>query len=503
MKTNKKTVVLALIFGGVGLVLGILLTSSLNWDNKSYAGTKGGNLSLADYPPLTPSAGNDPSPLFTRVAKLVIPSVVTLSTEKVVKVPKESPFFENPFKDFFGDEFFRQFFGSPPGGELRQRALGSGVIVTKDGYILTNNHVVEGADKITVTLADDRQFPAKLIGRDPKTDVAVVKIEGKNLPAARLGDSDKIEVGEWVLAIGSPFSKELKNTVTAGIISAKGRSNVGLAKYEDFIQTDAAINPGNSGGALVNMRGEVIGINTAIETRTGTFAGIGLAIPINMAKAVMEQLITKGKVVRGYLGVTIQTIDATMAKALKLPRPGGVIVASVVPDSPADKAGFKRGDIILEMNGKPIKGATELSIKVAKTAPGTKVSFTVLRGKKKLTLTARLEELPGEEVSAKPSPEVSYELGIKVQTLTPELARRLGYTGEEGVVVTEVRPGSIAYYQGIRRGDLIKEINRIPIRSVRDYKRVMRKVKPGDTILILLRRGDTTVYLAIELPSKK
>jgi serine protease Do len=496
MMTRKKAVFLFLLFGVVGIIIGIVLSSSLNWSNKSFAEAKEGTLSLADYPPINSSAGNDPSPLFTRVAKIVTPAVVTLYTEKVVKAPAISPFFESPF-----DEFFRRFF-EPPSGEFRQRALGSGVIVTRDGYILTNNHVVEGAEKITVTLIDDRQFNARLVGRDPRTDVAVIKIEGKNLPAAKLGDSEKIEIGQWVLAIGSPFSKELKNTVTAGIISAKGRSNVGLAQYEDFIQTDAAINPGNSGGALVNMQAEVIGINTAIETRTGVSAGIGLAIPVNMAEAVMKQLIEKGKVVRGYLGVTIQPIDATMAKALGLSKPGGAIISSVVPGSPADKAGLKRGDIILEMEGKPVKNATDLSTKVAESAPGSKVAFTVLRKEKEITITALLAELESEEAEVKPSPEATYELGMNVQTLTPDLARRLGYAGEKGVLVTEVRPGSIAYYQGLKRGDLIKEINRTPISSFRDYQRIMRNVKPGDTILMLIRRGDSTVYLALELPDK-
>ena len=307
---------------------------------------------------------------FSLVAERVNPVVVSISSEKVIKA-QNSPFGKQ-FKDFFGNDPFSRFFTIPlPQGEIRERGLGSGVIVSKDGYILTNNHVVAGAEKIRVTLSDKRKFKAKIVGTDKKTDVAVIKIAAHNLPVAKLGNSDKVKVGEFVLAIGNPF--RLSHTVTAGIISAKGRSNVGLAEYEDFIQTDAAINPGNSGGALVNLQGEVIGINTAIATLSGGYQGIGFAIPINMAKEVMDQLISKGKVIRGWLGVIIQDIDSDMADALGLKKAEGVVVGDVKKNSPAEKGGVKRGDVIILFDNQRVENAVELKNLVAAHKPKTVV----------------------------------------------------------------------------------------------------------------------------------
>ncbi len=438
---------------------------------------------------------------FSRVAAEVNPVVVSISSEKVIKA-KGSPFSEEPFKDFFGNDFFGRFFTIPiPQGEIRERGLGSGVIVSKDGYILTNNHVISGAEKIWVTLSDKRKFKAKIVGTDAKTDVGVIKIDAHGLPVAKLGDSDKVKVGELVLAIGNPF--RLSHTVTAGIISAKGRSNVGLAEYEDFIQTDAAINPGNSGGALVNLQGEVIGINTAIATRSGGYQGIGFAIPINMAKEVMDQLISKGKVIRGWLGVIIQDVDSDMAEALGLERAEGVVVGDVKKDSPAAKGGVKRGDVIIGFAGQKVKDAVGLKNMVATHKPGTKVKLEVIRDGQRKGLWVKLGEMPSSGSSSSgAAPEVAEKLGIEVEELTEDLARRLGYTGQEGVVVSDVKYGSLAQLAGLKRGDLIQEINRKKVSSLDDYRRVLGRVKKGESILFLVRRGENTLFVAVKVPKE-
>ncbi len=488
----------------VGLVLGIYVASDLGLVRFGFGSDRQIILgSSGEVPPELLQLQNT-SKAFVAVAKLVGPSVVTISSERVIKNVRQ--YHENlpssPFEDFFGDDFFNRFFRfQVPEGEMRQQGLGSGVVVSKDGYILTNNHVVASADKITVTLPNEKEFDAKVIGTDSKTDVAVIKIEANDLPVARFGDSRKLEVGEWVLAIGNPLTAQLEQTVTAGIVSAKGRSNVGLAEFEDFIQTDAAINPGNSGGPLVNLRGEVIGINTAILSRSGGYQGIGFAIPIEMAKKVMEDLVSKGKVVRGWLGVVIQNVDETMAEALGIGKARGVLVSEVSTDSPAEKAGLKQGDIILEFEGKEIGSTVELRNMVVETSPNSDVRVTILRDGKEKTLKVKLGELPAEEVAvAETQEKVESEIGVEVQTLTSSLAERLNLGDEQGVVVTKVKAGSPAQSAGIQEGDLIKEVNKEEVTDTSGYGKALAKSKPGESVLFLIRRQNATLFAAIRLP---
>ncbi|HWP47187.1 MAG TPA: DegQ family serine endoprotease [Candidatus Limnocylindrales bacterium] len=430
---------------------------------------------------------------FRTVAKKVTPTVVNISVVQTIR-PSQFGFRNDPFRDFFGDDFFERFFGIPR--EFKNRGLGSGVIVSEKGYILTNNHVVGKADEIKVTLADKREFTAKVVGTDPKSDVAVIQIKARDLPVARLGNSDDIEVGDWVVAIGNPFG--LNQTVTVGVISAKGRANMGIADYEDFIQTDAAINPGNSGGPLVNLDGEVIGINTAIFSRSGGYQGIGFAIPINMAKSIMQSLIENGKIVRGWLGVQIQPVTEDVARSFGLSKAEGVLVGDVTKGSPAERAGFKRGDIIIRYGNRDVNDPNQLRNMVASTPVGEKVPIEIIRDGHHQTLTVEIAELPAEIASAgTPGKEVS-ELGIQVQNLTPDLASRLGYEGDHGVVVVEVEPGSLADESGIQRGDLIKEVNRQEVRNLSDYNRAIAKAGKSDQILFLIRRGDSTFYLILK-----
>jgi serine protease Do len=446
------------------------------------------------------------SEAFEDAASKINPSVVPIFAEQVVEVQNPLMLPDSPFRQFFGDDFFKRFFGMPgQGGEQKQtiHSLGSGVIITPDGYILTNNHVVQGADKLTVVLIDKRKLPAKIIGTDSQTDVAVVKIDASDLPAAPLGNSDEVKIGQWVIAIGNPF--QLMHTVTAGIISAKGRSEIRLADYEDFIQTDASINPGNSGGALCDLDGEVIGINTAISSPTGTNIGIGFAIPSNMAKQVMDELLKNGKVSRGYLGLLPQDINDDLAKALKLKSTEGALVGDVTPGGPAEKAGIKRGDIITSLDGQKVEDSTELRNQVAQTKPGTSVKIDLLRAGKEVHVTAKLQERPEKaRGSAKPetAPEQqsSEQLGLSVQTLTPEIAQQLGYDGETGVIITDVASGSPAEDAGLQQGDLIKEVGRTPVATFKDFEAALNKYRSGDSVAMLIRRGQNTFYAAIQLP---
>jgi serine protease Do len=415
-----------------------------------------------------------------------------VSESRGQQAPQEfgSPFGEeDPFNDFW-----RRFFGGPmPRGPQRQRSLGSGFIIDGDGSILTNNHVVENAQKIVVKLADEQEYEAKVIGRDPKTDIAVIKIEAKTkLTPANFGDSDGLEVGEWVMAIGNPFG--LDSTVTSGIVSAKGR-HIGQGPYDNFIQTDASINPGNSGGPLINLRGEVIGINTAIFSRTGGNIGIGFAIPVNLVKELLPQLRGKGKVTRGYLGVLIQKVTPELAESLGMEKSQGALVANVSKDGPADKSGVKVGDVIVEFDGKEIRDSGELPIIVARTPVDKKVRMKVLRDKKELTLNVAVGELKDEEVVAS-APEKG-EMGLTVQRLTPQIAESLGLEKAEGIVVSAVEPGSAADEAGIRRGDVIVEIDRKPIRNLDEYKKSIATVRKGKGVLFLVRRGESTLFLAL------
>jgi serine protease Do len=434
-------------------------------------------------------------PDFVALSKKIKPIVVNISTTQVSEGRGQqefgSPFGEeDPFNDFW-----RRFFGGPlPRGPQRQRSLGSGFIIDGDGSILTNNHVVENASKIVVKLSDDQEYEAKVIGRDAKTDIAIIKINAKTqLSAATFGDSDALEVGEWVVAIGNPFG--LDSTVTSGIVSAKGR-HIGQGPYDNFIQTDASINPGNSGGPLINLRGEVIGINTAIFSRTGGNIGIGFAIPINLVKELLPELRGKGKVVRGYLGVLIQKVTPEIAESLGMEKAYGALVANVSKGGPADQAGVKVGDVIIEFDGKEVKDSGDLPIIVARTPVNKKVRMKVLREKSEASLNVAVGELKDEEIVAT-APEKG-ELGLTVQRLTPQMAESLGLEKAEGLVVTAVEPGSAADDAGIRRGDVIVEVDRKAVRSVDDYKKAVAGARQGRGILFLVRRGDSTLFLALK-----
>jgi serine protease Do len=426
---------------------------------------------------------------------------VNISTTKTVKgIRRLSPFGGKEFRDFFGDEFFKRFFGEIPEEELKQKSLGSGVVVSEDGFILTNNHVVADADEILITLSTKEKSEAKkakLIGRDPETDIALIKIEvDKSLSAARLGDSDKLRVGDWVVAIGNPFG--LGHTVTAGIVSAKGRV-IGAGPYDNFIQTDASINPGNSGGPLFNLDGEVIGINTAIFTQSGGNVGIGFAIPVNIAKSVMAQLKEKGKVVRGWLGVTIQTVTSAIQKKFGLKKAEGALIGGVTKGSPADRGGLKRGDIVIRFDGKKVKEMNNLPPMVADTAVGKKVDIIVIRKGKEKRLAVTVGELEKEaRMAATTTPEIEESFGLSVQELTPELAESLSLKGQKGVVVSGIKRDSPGYEAGLHRGDMIQEIEKEPVRDMNDYKRIMGKSASKKQILMVIRHRGHTRYVILK-----
>ncbi|HXX64252.1 MAG TPA: DegQ family serine endoprotease [Bacteroidota bacterium] len=450
---------------------------------------------------------NQFSAAFEAAAAKVNPAVVPIVSEQVTSVSNPFGNSSDPLKDFFGDEFFKRFFGRPQGDQKQViHGLGSGVIVSSDGYIITNNHVVDGADKLTVILSDKKKYTAKVVGRDPQTDVAVVKIDASNLPSAALGNSDEVRVGQWVIAVGNPF--QLMHTVTAGIISAKGRSSVNLADYEDFIQTDASINPGNSGGALADLDGNVIGINTAIYSPSGSGGnvGIGFAIPINMAKSVMHQLVAHGKVTRGYLGLLPQDIDEPLAKALKLSGTRGSLVGDVTTGGPADKAGIARGDVITHFNGVQVENSAQLRNLVAEAEPGSKASVDLLREGKKMDITVQLGERPENLAKAgrpesTPENNSSERLGISVEDLTHEAALALGYGDDKGVIVTSVKPGGVAEEAGVQKNDLIKEVNRAPVHSVGEFRDAIKHIGAHDSVALLVRRGNNTFYIAMQVTS--
>lgn len=436
------------------------------------------------------------SELFTAVAERVTPAVVNIASRRKVDLgePFWSPFYGEPF---FGDPFRRRFFGEEfgrraPRREQHEFGEGSGVIISPDGYIITNNHVVEGADELTVQLADKRRFKAKVIGTDPRTDLALIKIDETGLPALPWGDSSKLKVGELVLAVGNPFG--LTQTVTMGIISAVGRANMGIVDYEDFIQTDAAINPGNSGGALVNLRGELIGIPTAIFSQTGGYMGIGFAIPSKMAKNVVSRLQTDGKVVRGWIGISIQELTADLAKEFGVKKDvRGVLVSDVLEDGPAARAKIERGDIITAFNDTPVTEPSQLRMLVAETAPGTTVKLTVLRDNRSRDLTVTVGELPKELAQGG---KTSGEHALAGVTVEPIPSERFGRKAD-GVRVVDVDPQSPAALAGLRSGDLIREINRKPVKSVEDFERITSRLRGGERVLLLVTRGKATIFLSI------
>lgn len=425
---------------------------------------------------------------FSSLAEMVSPAVVNVRTEKTVQGGGRvfRHFNQNPFgnDDRFND-FFEKFFGDQPQKDHKERSLGSGFIIDKDGFIVTNNHVIENADKIKVKLKDGKEYIAEIIGRDPSTDLALIKVpSGNNLPVIALGDSNSLKIGQWVVAIGSPFG--LEQTVTAGILSAKGRV-IGSGPYDNFLQTDASINPGNSGGPLIDMQGQVVGINTAI---IASGQGIGFAIPINLAKGVIEQLKNKGEVTRGWLGVVISDINEDVAEYYGIQDKKGAMVMDVVKGDPADLAGIQANDIILEVNDRKVETSRDLTNLVAGISVGEKVRILVLRNNKKQTFTVEIAKRPEETRMASKSPEKGREdeLGIRITNLTPEMAKRLNLSPAEGVLVESVEPGGKAAEAGVKAGDVIKEINHNLIKTVQDYSTQMSRLKKNDVVQMFIWR---------------
>jgi serine protease Do len=450
---------------------------------------------------------SDPAPIsladfkngYSSILDPALSAVVNISSSKVVKQRSNVP-------DFFADPFFRQFFGdqNPRGRQAqpqaqREYSLGSGVIVNPDGYILTNNHVVDGATDISVFTRDKKKYTAKVIGTDSRTDVAVLKIEATNLPSFTIGNSSDLKVGDLVFAIGDPFG--IGETATMGIVSATGRGLGGaIERYENFIQTDAAINPGNSGGALIDLHGNLIGVNTAILSGSGGNQGVGFAIPVNMARNVMQQIVDHGKVVRGHLGVAIQNVTPDVAKAFGLSQGGGALVGDVTPDTPASKAGIQRGDVILKLNGTPVTGADDLSVRISETAPNTPVHLEIYRNGQTKDVTVTVNELTEKEEaeSGGEQNEKSALSGVRVENLSPDDAQQLNLpSNTTGVVITSVDPSSLAAGAGLNRGDVIQEVNHKPVRNVTQYNEAISAA--GDQgVLLLVNRGGTTHYVVVQ-----
>ena len=436
---------------------------------------------------------------FSRVVKDVKPAVVHIAVTSTVETNSEyEQFFNHPFFErFFGPEYR---FQDPQRRKRQQQGAGSGFIIDREGHILTNNHVVEKADKITVTLNDNSEVEATLIGTDPKSDVALIKIDvDHDLPVVELGDSAALEVGEWVIAIGNPFG--LSQTVTVGVVSATGRSRVGINEYENFIQTDAAINPGNSGGPLLNIHGQVVGINSALYSRTGGYMGIGFAIPINMAKFINEQLMDNGKVTRGYLGVGIQDVDEALAESFGLEKAGGVLITDVQDDTPASKAGVKSQDVLVKLDGIDLQDTQDLRNRIAQTIPGTTVVLDIVRDGKPVELKVKIGEQPADfGIAAQGSSDQNplSPFGLVVQELTADLAEQLGYKGRQGLVISEVEPGSAAAEIGLKSGFLIEEVQKVRVTSLEELRQVMEQSGASERVLLRVRVGQNSRYVVLK-----
>ncbi len=440
---------------------------------------------------------DDLSARFLNVSDALRPSVVSVNSVRRVQARQpQRPDLPDELRRFFGDDFFGPSPSPGPRGRER-RGLGSGVIYSPDGYLLTNNHVVADADEVEITLSDGRTLPAEVVGTDPRTDLAVLKIDAGELVAAPLGDSDATQVGEWVLAMGSPFG--LEQTVTAGIISAKGREMDVQRMFQDFLQTDAAINPGNSGGPLVNLRGEVIGINTAIATRTGGYMGVGFAIPSKMVEMVANSIIEEGEVRRGRLGALIQDLTEELAASFQFDSTEGVLIGDIVPDSPAEEAGLQAGDIVIEFNGREVRDASQLRHAVAATAPDTEATLLIFRDGERMTIdvTIGLLEEDADRMPRADQDATAMDLGVTVQTLTPELANQLGYSPDErGVVVTDVEAGSVGARAGMRAGDVIVDVNGAPVRSVRDFREALDRVENA-AVRLRVKRDGVSLFIVV------
>ncbi len=482
-KKHFKTILIALLLVGSMLGFGYGMSTAVKSHDPQASAA-----STVSETPMIPAN-------FSDLAEKVRPGVVNIQVIKKVKNVdfgfhnfSGNPFGEkNPFGDFFGP-----FSEANPPGEYKQQGVGSGFVISQDGYIITNNHVVEGADQIKVKLTNGKEYTGKVVGRDPKTDLALVKIEGaSDLHTLKLGNSEDLKVGNWVVAIGSPFG--LEQTVTAGIVSAKGRV-IGSGPYDNFIQTDASINPGNSGGPLMNMKGEVVGINTAI---IADGRGIGFAIPINTAKEIIPQLEEKGHVTRGWLGVSIQELTPELAKSLALKEDKGALVAQVVPGGPAEKAGIEQGDVIVGFDGNEVSHSKDLPRIVASTPVGKAVTVKVLRNGKVMDREVKVGEMEEKGVEVSKGASSHKALGIAVQNLTPEIAKELGVKKNGGVVVTRVEPGSPAADAGIQTGDVIQEVNRKPVKNVEDFVQKVEKAKEKESVLLLIQRGQNNLFAAV------
>lgn len=503
---KKLTMLKSAALVSVGITAGALAFSNLDF---SFNGGGDNGFTVSSHPNSSIAAEtlrshpirtlNDLNDAFVDIAESATPSVVTIYTETEVDRRIMTPF------DFFGKSFGEMFnFPSPEEPNVRKEVihgLGSGVIVSQDGYILTNNHVIDQAGSIAVMTSDNRKFTAKIVGKDPRTDLAVLKISASGLKPIAIGNSDRLRVGEWVIAIGSPLGKSLARTVTQGIVSAKGRVNVGVADYEDFIQTDAAINPGNSGGPLVNIGGELVGINTAIASRTGGFDGIGFAVPSNMAYRVYTSLVKNGKVDRGYLGISIQDVDENIAKGLHLSTVEGALVGTVFQGGPAAKSGLKTGDVILEFNGRQVSSAAELRSQIASQAPGSDAVVKINRDGAMFTVNVRLESQPESAVtSAEGGVAASELLGFSVSPLNAEIAGRLNMKANlHRIVVTSIRKSSKAFSVGLRPGDVVISVDKKPVDSVAAFNAIVKNKKKGDLLFLLVERGWNRMYFAFNL----
>ncbi|TLY15442.1 MAG: DegQ family serine endoprotease [Nitrospirae bacterium] len=470
----------------LGIIVGLAILAAVAWAGESITSSHAsGSTSPAVASQATP-ATQGLAPSFVEVAKAVTPAVVNITTSvgergRDARGPRDR--MRDPMEEFFGSPWGPRAPLDQP--EHRHGGMGSGVIVSPDGYIITNNHVIDGARELTITLPDKREFKGKVIGTDPKTDLALIKVEAQGLPSVPWGDSSKLQVGEYVLAVGNPFG--LNSTVTLGIVSALGRGRMGITQYEDFIQTDAAINPGNSGGALVNARGELVGINTAIFSQTGGYQGVGFAVPTSMAQPVSESLMKTGKVVRGYLGVGIQEVTQDLAKSFGLKQAQGALVSDVNEDSPAEQAGIKQGDVITGYQGSPVEDPVALQRKVTRTPVGTKATVKVARNGHEMDLAVMIGEQPDTVKIARAEQGSSEHplAGVAVQELDRQTARDLGLTKKtQGVVVTDVEPDSLASQAGLAPGDVIREINKQPVQSV---------------VLLLINRRGASLFLSVKV----
>jgi len=477
---------LAALTLATGLVLGALVVQTTAGDRTEW-------VTQAAGPPARVSFDEGFSPMI----QTVLPAVVNIASSRIVQSEGLTPFLSDPrLKQFFGKNFPLQF-GTPR--EQHERSLGSGVIFSRDGYIVTNNHVVEKATDVRIFQANQREYKARVIGTDPRIDIAVLKVDATNLPALPIGDSSKVRIGEFVLAVGDPFG--VGQTVTMGIVSATGRGGFGIEDIEDFIQTDAAVNPGNSGGALVNVRGELIGINTAILSGSGGNQGIGFAIPVNMARAVVEQILKTGRIVRGWLGIVIQPVTPTVAKTFGLPgEPRGALIGDLAPNGPASQAGIQRGDIILEVNGQPIHESRDLQLKLNTMSPGSQVAMKLFRNGGEKEVRATLAEAPAQKsapIENQPSSAATLD-GLTVRNLTASIAREIGVPAStQGVVVIDVRTDSFGADAGLQRGDVIEEVNRKPVKNAAEFEAAARLAGKNPAVLLINRAG-TTVFVTVE-----